>query len=83
MKNIKIDLLGKIFEISIEKINTFPNTVYLIEYSKSSNLNTIIQSPIYIVEKDKIFAFQNNANIEYVDLLMSISKAIEENYNIF
>jgi hypothetical protein len=46
-------------------------------------LNTIVQSPIYIVEKDKIFAFQNNANIEYVDLLMSISKGIEENYNIF
>jgi len=83
MKKIKIDLLGKIFEISIEKINTFPNTVYLIEYSKSSKLNIIVQSPIYIVEKDEIFAFQNNSNIEYVDLLMSISKGIEENYNIF
>ena len=83
MKNIKIDLFGEIFEISIEKFNTFPNTVYLIEYSKSSNLNTIVQSPIYIVEKDNIFAFQNNTNIEYVDLLMSISKGIEENYNIF
>ena len=83
MKKIKIDLLGRIFEISIEKIITFPNTVYFIEYSKSNNLNTIVQSPIYIVEKDKTFAFQNNANIEYVDLLMSISKGIEENYNIF
>jgi hypothetical protein len=82
MKKIKIELWGKIFEINVEKIITFPNTVYLIEYSKSSNLNTIVQSPIYIVEKDKIFAFQNNANIEYVDLLMSISKGIEENYNI-
>ena len=51
--------------------------------AKSSKLNIIVQSPIYIVEKDEIFAFQNNSNIEYVNLLMSISKGIEENYNIF
>jgi len=83
MKKIKIKFQDCTFEIDITKIVAFPNNVFLIEYSNESILFSIIQPPIYIIKKGDVFSFQNEINSKYVDLLHSISQAIEENYNLF
>ncbi len=83
MKKITIKFQEESFEIDVSKIVAFPNNVFLIEYSNTSILFSIIQPPFYIIEKGNVFSFQDDLNSKHIDLLHSISNGIEENYNLF
>lgn len=83
MKKIIIKFKGDLFDINITKILAYPDNVYLIEYPNKSVLSSIIQPPIYIIEKENILSFQDEANLKYIDLLHSISQGIEENSHLF
>jgi|GEM_PF-5680255 len=82
MKIINIEYLDDVLEVSLSKINAFPNDVYKIEFEKNPNLFAVFQSPVYILQKPTVLSFPDVKNTEQIDLLMSFAQVIEENYSI-
>lgn len=81
MKNIDINYQNVIFKVKISKEKVFPNDLFKIEFG-SSELLQIIESPVWIEEREKTFSFIHIdvKSIEQIVLLNSFALGIEEYY---
>jgi hypothetical protein len=82
METIKINYKGETFEVRLNRIKAYPYDIFKIEFDDSPQLETIMESPVYMVEMPNKLSFPELQNTDQIDLLMSFAEGIEANYPI-
>lgn len=80
----KVDILfnDEIFTVNISTENVFPNNLIKVEFEDNRELLGIIESPVYIEEKNSMLSFIHIdvKSREQLDLLISFVLGIENRY---
>lgn len=82
MKTIEISYKGNLYCVRVKRVNAFPNDVFEIDFSNSTELTAMMESPVFIEEKSDILALPEAKNIDQRELLNRFVIGIQENYPI-